>query len=74
MNKHPHPPQPFHYYKLFIQCEIIGGNAIAGVETEEVKFFSESNLPALSTNRNTASQIQTIFEFLRNPAKETIVD
>jgi hypothetical protein len=22
---HPHPPSPFHVYKMFIQCEIIGG-------------------------------------------------
>jgi ADP-ribose pyrophosphatase YjhB (NUDIX family) len=74
MNKHPHPPQPYHYYKLFIQCEIIGGNASAGLETDKIGFFNENALPPLSTNRNTESQIQMLFDFLRNPLKETIVD
>ena len=74
MNKHPHPPQPYHYYKLFIQCEIIGGNASTGLETDKIGFFNENALPQLSTNRNTESQIQMLFDFLRNPLKETIFD
>jgi len=74
MNKHPHPPQPYHYYKLFIQCEIIGGNASAGLETDKIGFFNEDALPSLSTNRNTESQIHMLFDFLRNPLNETIVD
>ena len=73
-NKHPHPPDPYHYYKIFILCEIIGGEATIGIETNNIQFFSEHNLPQLSTNRNTESQINTLFEFLRNPAKETLFD
>ena len=73
-DKHPHPPEPYHYYKIFILCEIIGGESSAGMETTQVEFFSEHNLPPLSTNRNTESQIITMFEFLRNPLKETIFD
>jgi ADP-ribose pyrophosphatase YjhB (NUDIX family) len=74
MNKHPHPPQPYHYYKMFIKCVIVGGNAITGIETKDIKFFSENNLPNLSTARNTESQIKTLFEFQRNPNKEAILD
>ncbi|MFJ7666177.1 NUDIX hydrolase [Lysinibacillus sp. NPDC097195] len=73
-NKHPHPPEPYHYYKLFILCEIIGGQAAIGVETNNVEFFSEQHLPPLSTNRNTVSQIHLLFEFLRTPDKKTILD
>ncbi|MBO8157209.1 MAG: NUDIX hydrolase [Bacillaceae bacterium] len=73
-NKHPHPPQPFDYYKLFIQCKIVGGSAAAGLETQDIQFFPEQELPPLSSNRNTASQIKTLFEFLRNPEKETLLD
>src|SRR5699024_9623323 len=25
MHKHDHPPQPYHYYNTYIQCEIVGG-------------------------------------------------
>ncbi|MFJ7730708.1 NUDIX hydrolase [Lysinibacillus sp. NPDC097231] len=73
-NKHPHPPDPYHYYKIFILCEIIGGEATIGIETNNIQFFSEHNLPQLSTNRNTESQIISLFEFLRNPDKETLFD
>lgn len=73
-NKHPHPPEPYHYYKIFIRCEIIGGTPASGVETSNVQFFSPTNLPPLSTNRNTESQIITMFEYLHNPDKDTIYD
>ncbi|CAH0346514.1 NUDIX hydrolase [Bacillus sp. CECT 9360] len=74
MNKHPHPPQPYHYYKLFIQCEIVGGHASTGIETKDINFFSKYNLPNLSTGRNIESQIKTLFEFLKEPNKEAILD
>jgi ADP-ribose pyrophosphatase YjhB (NUDIX family) len=73
-NKHPHPPEPYHYYKIFILCEIIGGEATIGIETNNVQFFSQHLLPPLSTNRNTTSQIDLLFEFLRTPEKETLFD
>ncbi|MFS0690692.1 NUDIX hydrolase [Sporosarcina sp. 179-K 8C2 HS] len=73
-NKHPHPPDPYHYYKIFILCEIIGGEPAIGPETDQVEFFSEHKLPPLSTNRNTESQIKTMFEFLRNPEREAVFD
>lgn len=74
MNKHAHPPQPYHYYKIFIQCELIGGQAETGLETKDVKFFSEDHLPELSKGRNTKAQIQMLFEFLRDANKATIFD
>jgi ADP-ribose pyrophosphatase YjhB (NUDIX family) len=72
--KHNHPPSPYHYYIIFIQCEIIGGSSNAGLETSNVGFFSENQLPELSIRRNTETQIHTLFEFLRNPGKATLFD
>ena len=74
MNKHPHPPQPYHYYKIFIQCRVIGGEGKSGVETKGIGFFEEENLPELSVGRNTESQIKMLFEFLRDQRKETLFD
>jgi len=65
--KHPHPPLPFHVYKLFILCEITGGQATPSPETAAVSFFGESELPELSLGRVTAAQIRRMFEHLRNP-------
>lgn len=74
MNKHEHPPQPYHYYKIFIHCELTGGQAETGIETNDVRFFSENNLPKLSTARNTEEQINMLFGFLRNPNEIAIFD
>jgi ADP-ribose pyrophosphatase len=71
---HDHPPEPYHIYKMFIQCEIIGGDAQIGLETSAVDFFEEDNLPELSVERNTLKQLQLMFEYDRNPAKPVIVD
>ena len=73
-NKHPHPPQPYHYYKIFILCELVGGAANIGIETNDIDFFQVDQLPALSANRNTESQIEMMFQFLEDPHKETILD
>ncbi|MDT3425923.1 ADP-ribose pyrophosphatase YjhB (NUDIX family) [Paenibacillus forsythiae] len=71
---HDHPPEPYHIYKLFILCEIVGGEAEGGLETSEVGFFKEDELPELSVERNTEKQILTMFEFLRQPDKAVILD
>ena len=42
---HPHPPEPFYVYKIFILCDIVGGNISVGVETSDVGFFSQHLLP-----------------------------
>ena len=74
-SKHPHEPQfPFHVYKMFIRCSIIGGEAKLSSETNAVDFFRESELPALSTTRVTLWQIQRMFEHHRNPELPTDFD
>ena len=74
-SKHPHEPAfPFHVYKLFLLCEIIGGAAAHSSETDGVEFFAEQELPALSGTRITAAQIHRMFEHRRNPALPTDFD
>lgn len=67
---HHHPPEPYHIYKMFILCQIIGGHALGGVETSEVRFFGENELPDLSAERNTIAQVKSMFDYLRDPNKE----
>ncbi|MEK4063163.1 MULTISPECIES: NUDIX hydrolase [Paenibacillus] len=71
---HNHPPEPYHVYKMFILCKIVGGEAAEGVETSEVDFFAEDELPELSVERNTAEQLRTMFQFLNDPQKPVILD
>ncbi|WP_409271846.1 NUDIX hydrolase [Neobacillus sp. SCS-31] len=72
--RHPHPPSPYHTYKLFYQCKIIGGHSKEGIETSAVGFFPENSLPPLSIERNTESQIQLAFKHLHNPQEPVWFD
>ncbi|MED3928716.1 NUDIX hydrolase [Priestia megaterium] len=74
MKCHPHPPSPFHIYKMFIQCEVIGGQPMKGVETSAVEFFAENKLPPLSIARNTQTQIEMAFKHLYNPKEPVYFD
>ncbi|EHB56685.1 NUDIX hydrolase [Paenibacillus lactis] len=64
---HRHPPSPFHVYKMFIQCEITGGAAGIGTETSAVGFFERDALPPLSEERNTAEQLDRLFNYDNHP-------
>jgi len=66
--KHAHePPHAFHVYKLFIHCEIESGEPRPSIETLDVAFFPEHQIPELSIARVTPAQIARCFERLRHP-------
>jgi ADP-ribose pyrophosphatase YjhB (NUDIX family) len=74
--RHPHePPYAFHIWKLFFLCSIVGGEARSGLETSEVAFFAEDELPAdLSISRVLPAQLSRMFEHLRQPELPTEFD
>jgi ADP-ribose pyrophosphatase YjhB (NUDIX family) len=72
--RHGHRPHPFHVYKMFFLCEITGGEARPSLETSEVAFFAEDELPDLSPGRVTAAQIRRLFEHHRQPQLPTDFD
>lgn len=70
---HPHPPEIYYVYKLFFLCKEIGGALNAGLETSAIGFFESNELPNLSTDRNTLSQIELMFSLKDKPG-ETLFD
>jgi ADP-ribose pyrophosphatase YjhB (NUDIX family) len=73
--KHPHVPlMPFHIYKLFILCEIVGGSPQISHETTAVDFFAEDQIPDLSVSRVLPFQIARMFQHYRNPNLPTDFD
>ena len=66
-NKHPHPPIPWHTYKLFFLCQLNGGAPAHSLETNGVGFFCEDDLPPLSLSRVTPEQIARLFDHARHP-------
>jgi len=68
-------PSPHHIYKLFFQCEVLSGSATTSIETEDVAFFPEHDIPKqLSLGRTTQAQIKRMFEHYRNPDFQTDYD
>jgi ADP-ribose pyrophosphatase YjhB (NUDIX family) len=74
--RHPHgTAEPFHVWRLFFLCEIIGGEPQCGPETSEVAFFADHELPAeLSTRRVLLPQLRRMFEHKRQPDLPTDFD
>ncbi len=68
------PPYPFHIYKIFFLCELIGGSKSNSIETDGVEFYGENNIPELSAGRTTVKQIHRLFEHFRNPLMQTDFD
>jgi ADP-ribose pyrophosphatase YjhB (NUDIX family) len=73
-NRHGHPIYPFHAYKVFFLCELIGGAAATSDETAEVGFFPEDGLPELSLTRVMPAQIARLFAHYRHPEWPTDFD
>jgi ADP-ribose pyrophosphatase YjhB (NUDIX family) len=73
-NKHGHPPYGFHIYKLFFECELLGGEATASAETADAAFFREDEIPSLSLPRVTPEQLVRFFAHHRHPEWPTDFD
>lgn len=73
-NKHQEKPFPFDIYQLFMECEIIGGRAMPGLETSDVGFFSIDDLPELSVRRVTKEQLIQMYEVSVNKNLEPVFD
>ena len=71
---HPHPPELYHVYKMFFLCEETGGEIKIGMETSAVDFFDVQNLPELSVDRNTQSQIEMVCRLAKDPGSQTVFD
>ena len=73
-NRHGAPPFPHHIYKVFFRCEIIGGGPATSAEIQDVGFFAEDTIPALSLTRTMPSQVARTFEHYRSPERPTDFD
>jgi ADP-ribose pyrophosphatase YjhB (NUDIX family) len=73
-SKHAHTPSGYHIYKLFFQCELIGGEAAESIETGGAAFFHENEIPELSLPRVTPAQVKRFFAHYRHPEWPTDFD
>jgi ADP-ribose pyrophosphatase YjhB (NUDIX family) len=59
------PAFPYHIYKMFFHCEIVGGLPRSTSESSESRFFEIDRLPELSESRVLASQIRNFYRALQ---------
>lgn len=60
--KHNLPVYAYNICKIFMLCDLLGGNFKENIETTESNFFSLNDLPELSEEKNTKSQIAMCFD------------
>ena len=72
--KHRARPAPFSCYKLFFECEFVGGSPASGAETIDVGFYRQDELPELDQLRVTADQIRRIWNLRRNSNRDAEFD
>jgi ADP-ribose pyrophosphatase YjhB (NUDIX family) len=71
-DRHQFPPLEFHYYKIVVLCDLIGGDLCGSNETSEARFFDIDKLPELSEKRNTHELFALIIKQLDKT--ETFID
>lgn len=59
------PSFPYHVYKMFFHCVIVGGAPRATEESSKCDFFGVNDLPELSESRVFAHQIRNFHEAVR---------
>jgi ADP-ribose pyrophosphatase YjhB (NUDIX family) len=73
-SKHGHPRDVWWIYKAFFLCRLEGGAPEPSHETLEIGFFGEDEIPPLSLDRTTPSQVAKMFVHLRDPERPTDFD
>lgn len=73
-NRHNLPRYIYSICKVFVLCELLGGQFENNSETTESGFFALDNLPLLFTEKNTCEQIKMCFEAKDSQHWETRFD
>lgn len=67
-DRHNFPPLEYHYYKIIILCDLLGGEFKDSNETSDAGFFDFDSLPGLSEKRNT----EELFSLIRQQLDNTV--
>ena len=68
------PAFPYHIYKMFFHCEIIGGAPRLTSESSESRFFAIDSLPELSESRVLPHQIREFYAAIQRQDTKTKYD
>ncbi len=74
--QHGYLPHLFHFYKIYVVCDLIGGEAKPNMETLEVNFFSQEEVQTLELDpgRMTRKHVLRMFDHFVHPELPTDFD
>lgn len=72
--KHNLPVYAYKVCKIFMQCEVVGGEFVPNIETTGFDYFRVDELPCLAEEKNNREQIEMCFEAMRSETWEALFD
>ena len=72
--KHNRPRYAYGICKIFVECELLGGEFRPNSETRGSGYFAQDELPPLAEEKNTAEQIEMCFKAHRSETWEALFD
>ncbi len=72
--KHNRPLYAWNICKVFVECELVGGEFRENLETTDSGWFAEDELPELAAEKNTEEQIRMCFRAHRSERWEALFD
>lgn len=73
-NRHNLPIYAYGICKIFILCDLIGGQFKENIETTGFDYFTLDNLPPLAEEKNTSGQIKMCFEAYKSDSWQVQFD
>lgn len=73
-NQHNVPVYAYNVCKVFVLCEVIGGEFTENTETTESAYFTMDNLPPMAEDRNNAKQVELCFRAAESDDWQTCFD
>ena len=64
-----YPANAHSIYKIYILCDLVGGEATTGIESSEVGFVELSDLPPLDTHRTSEAGLLAAWEHQLDPMR-----
>lgn len=65
-NKHNKPIFAYGICKIFVLCDLLGGEFVPNIETTEIGYFSLDSLPNVSEDKSNKEQIRMCFDAYKN--------
>lgn len=73
-NKHNKPAYAYGVCKIFVLCEVIGGNFKENSETTEIQYFPIDQLPVLAEEKVNKEQIEMCFKAVKEKNWQVLFD